>query len=264
MIDLSLIEWPTHRVHLPSVDSTNTYLKEQLRSGSLPPAATLVVADRQTAGRGRGEAQWHSDGGSLTFSIALRAADAAGGDLKTTRLGLLPLIVAMAISEAIEPLVDSPVQIKWPNDVLLAERKVCGVLIESIRGEIGIDVIIGIGINCGPVPHVEGRLRYPATSVAEHLVQLLPAGRSLRQEVLAAVCRQLADALARPWSPETWVAIYERYSYLAGRMVSVDDGERTLRGRCLGVDDAGGLIVQSGDRLHTVLSGQVTPIEWSD
>lgn len=262
MIDLSAIEWPPNRIYLPSVDSTNTYLKERLRAGDLPPReATLVVADRQTAGRGRGESRWHSDVESLTFSLAMRVADGPGGVLAQTQLSILPLIVAVAVTEAISAIIDAPVQIKWPNDVLIGGRKVCGVLIESLRGGEGTDVVVGVGINCGPVRLDASQLRYPATSVSEHLASPLPAGVSLRQHVLQSVCRQLADAVARPWPAETWVAIYERNSFLTGRLVSVDVGDDVYRGRCLGIDAEGGLVLRSDDRLHTIRAGQVTPLE---
>ena len=127
---------------------------------------TLLVAERQSAGRGRFGRKWvTAPGTSLAFSLVMRPTPA-----ETAHLSLFALLGASAVRRAAQPICDASVQVKWPNDVLLDGRKTSGILAESAwQGEKLSGLVLGIGINIlpGSVPPAEGLL-YPATCLQAH------------------------------------------------------------------------------------------------
>src|SRR5437660_12347301 len=123
-----------------SIDSTNLEAMRQARAGA--PEGLSVVAREQSAGRGRLDRTWHSpkDAG-LYFSIVLRPK------LPMNLWPLLPLMAALAVSDALMKSCGLRADIKWPNDILANDRKLCGILAETIETTNGPAAIIGIGIN---------------------------------------------------------------------------------------------------------------------
>ena len=121
--------------------STNDDALAEARAGAAH--GTTFVADLQTAGRGRRQAAWLSPAGeNLLFSVLLRPA------IATPRLSGLPLVTGLAVRDAVAPLIAASPLVKWPNDILVDDKKLCGILVESqIRGAEGVAVVIGIGLN---------------------------------------------------------------------------------------------------------------------
>jgi BirA family biotin operon repressor/biotin-[acetyl-CoA-carboxylase] ligase len=165
-----------------AVPSTNTLAAEWAAEGA--PEGSMVVAEYQAAGRGRQGRSWHAKAGqNLTFSIVLRPA------LPPQQLGLITLAASVAVAEAIAPFT-RPLEpaIKWPNDILLEDRKCCGMLLESAmtgrEAEAPSYVILGIGLNVNQ-DAFPGDLAPLATSL------LLATGRFVPRE------RLLAELLAR-------------------------------------------------------------------
>ncbi|MFN9741032.1 MAG: biotin--[acetyl-CoA-carboxylase] ligase [Acidobacteriota bacterium] len=129
-----------HISHLAIVDSTNTYLKSLVDA----PEGTCVSADEQTAGRGRQNRNWHSaPGEGLYLSILLRPPRGR------TDLPLLSLTAAIAVAETFLAIGLEKIDLKWPNDLLCSERKICGILVETAGLNQGGSprVIVGIGVN---------------------------------------------------------------------------------------------------------------------
>ena len=139
-----------HTVHwYPEVGSTNDVARRLAEGGA--PEGTVVVAGRQVAGRGRLRRFWWSPPGGLWMSLVLRPT------LPPERLPLLTLAVATAVAEAVELLAGRPVAVKWPNDVLVDDRKIAGILLETVTHPHGAEyVVAGIGVNLDvqgePVP----------------------------------------------------------------------------------------------------------------
>ncbi|MFO0630474.1 MAG: biotin--[acetyl-CoA-carboxylase] ligase [Polyangiales bacterium] len=222
--------------------STNDDAREAAVRGA--PHGMTFVADAQTAGRGRLGRRWHSPpGASLYVSIVLRP-NAFARDL-----ALLPLSVGLAVAEAVDrvaPHLDA--RIKWPNDVLVAERKLAGVLVEgALRGDRFQHVVVGVGLNVrGPRPPeaLAGR----ATTLAAEL------GRDVaRREVLAALltCFEARfEALDAGDSAAVVRAVNDRCLSL-GRRVRV--GER--EGVAVEVQDDGGMRVVFDDGAAQVFHG---------
>lgn len=123
-------------IHLNEVDSTNSYLKQHRADY---PDGTVVIADIQTAGRGRRGHDWLADGGMLPFSLLLK---------HPKHPDTLTLCAAVAVCECLEALLpEERFGIKWPNDIILQGHKLCGILCESVCFGSSIDVVCGIGVN---------------------------------------------------------------------------------------------------------------------
>jgi BirA family biotin operon repressor/biotin-[acetyl-CoA-carboxylase] ligase len=246
--------WGLPAVHLfDTVGSTNDAARELAEAGA--PAGTLVLAEEQTAGRGRGGKAWTSPPGlGVWMSMVLRPAT-------LPEPGLLPILVGLAAADALDPFArPGGVAIKWPNDLHLGGRKLGGILCEG-RWEAGSPsfVVAGIGINVLHQPaDFPGEIRPIATSLRIGAGWAPP-----RADVAGAVASALARRLAHP-PAELGGALLESMrarDALLGRRVRVTGGEE-LDGRAMGVTPAGALLVRStSGALRTVRSGTVRPID---
>jgi BirA family biotin operon repressor/biotin-[acetyl-CoA-carboxylase] ligase len=230
------------------IASTSDRLKHLARAGAA--AWTAVVAERQTAGRGREGRRWVSPQGGLYLSVLLRPDQPRG-------VPLLPLLAGVALGEVLDG-VGVACELKWPNDVLVRGRKLAGILTEASSGGSGVEwVVLGIGVNVALDPQaLPEALRETATSlVAEG------ASGASTPELAAATLARLATWLERlPSQPTRIVAAWrERAVAWWGAEVEVRtrDGER--HGRLVGVDEDGALVLDApgGGRIR-LLSGEVT------
>jgi BirA family biotin operon repressor/biotin-[acetyl-CoA-carboxylase] ligase len=183
------------------------------------------------------------------LSLLLRPA------LSVEEVSLIPLAAGVGILEALRHL-DAPAELKWPNDVLIAGRKVGGVLAEAAWGERGLEsVIVGVGVNVSLDPGViPGFVSRETTSLAREL------GREISvEDVAARVLEQLAlwyhrlAANGRKDVVEAWRA---RSAHWWGRSVEVKVGPRFVRGVACGIDDTGALLVDVGGRVMTIVAGE--------
>ena len=205
----------------------------------------MVVADHQTAGRGRLGRTWVTPAGAaLTFSVVLAP------DLADEWWPLLPLVAGYAVAQAVGG------SLKWPNDVLLGDEKVCGILVERLAasGGAGPMAVVGIGVN---VDQTAAELPVPtATSLA--LAGKRRDRTELLGDVLAHIGAGLADA-AR--SPREWVGHYRDLCATVGSDVRVDlPGGEVLEGRATDVDDHGRLVVESPGGTTRVAAGDVVHV----
>jgi BirA family transcriptional regulator, biotin operon repressor / biotin---[acetyl-CoA-carboxylase] ligase len=246
-----------------SIGSTSDRALELGASGE-GPLPLLVLAERQTAGRGRGENRWWSDDGALTFSLLLEAERAR---LPIGDWPKIALVAGLAICGALEQLIPAAeLRVKWPNDVYLNGRKVCGILSESVPGT-RERLVVGIGINVnnggsGPRSKVQGprseqdERHFSATSLIEH----------------DGVCRDLTDVLLRVLDEfdRQWremvesgfiaaaMAFRER-CFLTGKMVRIEQpGGQIVSGMCRGIDESGRLRVATERGEVAIVSGTVS------
>jgi BirA family biotin operon repressor/biotin-[acetyl-CoA-carboxylase] ligase len=238
--------------------STNADLLAAARAGA--PAGTVLVAEEQTAGRGRLGRSWQGQpGAALTFSVLLRPAN-----VPPASRGWLPLLTGVAVASALTAATGVDVSLKWPNDVLAGPAaegsggKLAGILAEQT----GDAIITGIGLN---VSAEHDELPSPqATSL-----WLAGAGVCGREEILVAILRQLEHWYLR-WaggpSPGNADSSELRPAYLRlcstiGLDVRVElPGGRVLSGRAEDVDDVGRLLVSAADGLHAVSAGDVVHV----
>ena len=234
-----------------SVASTNSEVARLAVEGA--EEGVGVVADEQTAGRGRLQRAWSSPkGAGLYFSILLRPRIAA------ERWPLITFVAALATSDAL--LEGSGVQtdIKWPNDLLADERKICGILAEAIDTPTGRAVVVGIGINLTNNAFPQDLLSV-ATSVAQE------SGRQPEHEtILAALLSALArwySLLHEPDGAEKIVAAWaSRSSYAADKLVQVTNGDEVLQGITCGVENDGALRLETAQGLQLIRAGDVTSL----
>ena len=212
-------------------------------------APLLLVAEHQTAGRGRAGRSWLSaPGHSLTFSLAWRFADGLRG------LAGLPLAVGVALAETLGRLGQS-VQLKWPNDVLKDGDKLAGILVETQAMPDGAAwTVVGIGVNLVMPDALEEKIGRSAAAMPW-------LARMDRDELMAAVLDGLADALAL-FARAGFAAFAPRWNLLhawQGRpVVLLDRGEVLHEGLAAGVDDTGRLLLDTAAGRVTVVAGDVS------
>lgn len=235
-----------------SLPSTNTEAARQAMEGA--PEGLVIVADEQTAGRGRLDRQWNSPAGAgLYFSLVLRPTAA------TSSWSLIPLMAALAVHDALLESCGLETDIKWPNDILAQGRKLCGILAETIETSSGRAVVVGVGINLatGSFP---SELTAVATSVhcllgampdAERLLQALIRALLVRYHSFQSGC---GPAVIR----DEWTS---RSSYAMGKRVNVVCVNEVFAGTTRGLESDGALRVETdaGD-VRIVRAGDVTSV----
>ena len=237
---------------LPSIDSTNTELMRRARAGQTEP--TLLVAEQQTAGRGRLGRVWQSDvGASLMLSLGLPMAprDWSG----------LSLAVGVSVAESLQPTLPplEPGQpprigLKWPNDLWLSgDRKLGGILVEtaSFAGAPGESryVVVGIGLNLLPVL-TEG-LRTPPACLRE-VDAALTAPKALAR-IAAPLVQALLGFAEAGFAP--FQARFAQRDLLAGRAVTLSDG---TQGQAHGVTEDGTLLVHTARGMQAITSAEIS------
>lgn len=237
-------------VCLPTVDSTNDEAKRLIASGRR--AELLILADTQTHGRGRYNRTWHSPEGGLYLSLTLRPI------LHFDSIPLHSILCACAIAKALQNMGVDEVELKWPNDVLIAERKVAGILSELIS--IGPDehlIVLGIGINQNtPLNLLPEDIRYSTTSILEHL------GRTTSREKLLCDLLTLIDfRLQATRSSSSFDMVLDEWrqkNATLGSKIRVDDGSMTYIGIAKEILPDGSLLVHTDDGDITLCTGDLT------
>ena len=243
--------WSDVRV-VPELASTNAELARLAREGA--PHGTVVVAEHQSAGRGRLGRAWSSPPrAGLTFSLLVRPDGVAAG-----RWPWLPLLAGVAVAETARREAEVDTALKWPNDVLVGGRKLAGVLLERVEGPTGAAAVAGIGLN---VSARRDELPAEATSLA------LEGSTMLDRSVLLRALLRTFGALYTDWvrtggDPGNGMAdSYTRRCSTLGSTVTVDlpDGKR-LTGRAQSIDDQGRLVVASEGGSVALSAGDVTHV----
>ncbi len=239
----------------PTIDSTNVYAAQLAREGA--PAGTVVIADEQTGGKGRLGRSWVSPAGvNLYVSLILRPSVA------TAVAPQLNLLAAVAVAEAISEVSDLTPAIKWPNDVLVDGKKVCGILAE-MQTEAGAlrSVVLGIGVNINaPLTAFPPELHDKASSL------FLLGGRLLDRATFTAALLTHLEKLYVLWLEQGFLAIrpaWERHAAaLIGKSITVAAPEGTLVGTVLGLDSDGALLLrdENDGTPRRVLAGDVTVV----
>ncbi len=230
----------------PRLRSTNDHAASLRKRGDLfAPAA--VLTSRQTAGRGRGGNAWFSAAGSLTVTFALPIEE-------HLRPEQISLVGGLAVRSALAEMCGQDrIALKWPNDVVVDDLKLAGVLCERVDR---LD-LVGIGVNVNvDLRHAPRELAGKITTLAEI------AGRPVDpNDCLLTIARRLREtALQRRGHPfAALVKEYDRYHALVGRRVSVRHRPEcaSIEGECEGVDQQGRLLVRSAGKLHRIVSGHV-------
>ncbi|MGI9517662.1 MAG: biotin--[acetyl-CoA-carboxylase] ligase [Pirellulaceae bacterium] len=240
----------SHLFFVDQRDSTNDWALELARTtGEMDRA--LFLTRIQTAGRGRGTNRWLAGPGSLTFSLLIPNRCAVG-DRQSC---LLPLAVGCGVSEALarwSP--EIAVKIKWPNDLYWRDRKLGGVLVESVEHP-ARQLVIGCGIN------VNNELGNPELENAISLAETTTGNIDLTEVLIAAAGGILEWVGAVAARPHDVVEQLRALDWLKNRRVKWEQGDDCQQGVAMGIADDGGLYLESTGQMTVIYSGSITPLE---
>jgi len=244
MIDFSVVRFD-------SVDSTNLEAMRHARAGA--PEGLCIVARAQTQGRGRLDRSWQSpkDAG-LYFSIILRPR------IELRAWPLLTLMAASAVHDALIKACGLSTDIKWPNDIFIAERKVCGILAETVETETGSAAIIGIGINlnAGSLPESLADAATVESAIGrkpDHELVLAELGKAIAERYSLLHSHGGAEHTIREWCVNS--------SYATERRVRVSLSNETFDGITRGLESDGALRVETDrGKIRIVRAGDVTAV----
>lgn len=222
--------------------STNADLAARLAAGSYVSEGHWLVADRQTAGKGRLGRVWNDGAGNFMGSTVVRLAP---GDPAPATLALL---TGLAVHEALSPFAGENLQLKWPNDLLLGGAKIAGILLEMARGV----VVVGIGVNLAQAPEVPGRA---VTALADHGS---PPTRDVFGQALAAAF----DLELQRWRAVGLAPLLRRWQSAAHakgtRLRVLPPGEDAVEGAFAGLAEDGNLRLALPDgAIRTIHAGDV-------
>ncbi len=230
-----------HEIRLTTVDSTNRYASERAREWPLP---AVVVAESQTAGRGRGGNRWWSGPGGLTCSLVVAADWSPFQGNEQGLLSLLTTAVLRDYLQTIDGLRGEPFQLKWPNDLYLRERKVCGILLEQASCD-PTRLVIGVGLN------VNNSWALAPEELREQGIALCDVlgGPCEQEELLQGFLQHFAEHFAEPdQARELLRESWKQAHLLDGRIITIEQSGEIRVGRCEGVDEDGALLLRD---IHT-------------
>ncbi|WP_240617313.1 biotin--[acetyl-CoA-carboxylase] ligase [Nocardioides speluncae] len=235
--------------------STNALVAERARAGA--PAGLVIAAEHQTAGRGRLDRTWETPPqAALTFSFLVRPAPLPPG-----RWPWLPLLAGYAVHQALRGV--APTRLKWPNDVLVDDRKLAGILVELVDTDAGQAAVVGIGLN---VSATQDELPVPTATSLALATGTAPDRTELLRGLLATFAHEYAAWAGADGNPDAGLRpAYRQACATLGTDVRVDlpSGEQ-LTGRATDVDESGRLAVETADGTVSVGAGDVVHVRAAD
>lgn len=240
-------------VSFSETDSTNVQARRLAEDGALE--GTVVIADRQNAGRGRLGRHWESPFGvNIYCSVILRP------EIPVQQAPQLTFLSAVAVAETLNKTCSLSAEVKWPNDILINGAKISGLLNEmSAETEQIHFVILGIGINLNmAADQFPDELNYPATSA------LIETGKAVDRQKFLQTFLQSLDSYYSEFLEKGFAPIRRRWESLSGIMslqVEIDQGREKLQGTVVGLDPEGALRLQLEDgQIKSILTGDVRPV----
>lgn len=236
-----------------SVPSTNTSLLDRMSSGEDMPGGFVLAAREQTAGRGRIGRRWVSGSGrNLAFSFIVYA----GGNPQ--RIASLPMAVALGVVDALAGF-GVEARPKWPNDIWVRNRKICGMLTEQQRTSGGKNaVVVGVGVNVNMTSEDAGGIDVPATSV------LIETGRETDLESSLCACLMCIRPRVQTWREDGFAGLRAEWTdgcLFVGEEVIVQETGMRHTGRLAGFGDSGELLLEDLEgAVLRVWSGDVTSV----
>ena len=239
-------------LYFRSLSSTNDVAKHLATRGI--KEGTIVLAENQSKGKGRLGRKWFSPKGGLWFSVILRP------EIEPKHAPKLTLLGSVAVVKTMNKLYGIGAEIKWPNDILINQKKVCGILTEtSIGGENLNFAVLGFGVNANlDLEAFPQHLRDCATTLKAQL------GKEISREILLCNLMENVENSYVSFGNRKFEAILDEWRKLSGFLgshVRILDGKRAIEGTALDLDAEGALIVRLKDQnIHQVISGDVTRI----
>jgi BirA family biotin operon repressor/biotin-[acetyl-CoA-carboxylase] ligase len=232
-------------IYHSKIPSTMELARKEALAGA--PDGTVIIAGEQTAGKGRLGRSWLSPKGCVALSVILHP--------KPAYLASMIMVAALAVMHTVKDVTGLQSIIKWPNDILINARKVCGVLVESgVQGDKSINAVIGIGINVNLEATCLDEIPQPATSLSEELWK--PVSRlEIIRKLLYEIERLYLSAQGSEAVFEEWRQNLETL----GRQIQVKSGDDLFEGFAESVEREGSLMLRlEGGSLKRIMAGDVT------
>lgn len=237
-------------VYFKTIDSTNDQAKRMAEQGAVH--GTLVIADEQTGGKGRRGRSWSTlPDEAVAMTIIVRP------DMSTEKASMLTLVMGMAVASACQELLSVPVRIKWPNDVVVNGKKVCGILTEMSAELHALHyLVIGAGINVN-ITNFPEEIQHVATSL------YLETGQKIRRAALVQLCMKYFEEYYEIfWQTEDFTKLKGRYEEMLVNLeqkVCVLAPGNEYTGIARGINDIGELLVEKEDgQVEAVFAGEVS------
>ena len=228
-----------HLVHFKEIDSTNNYLKNSYR---LLDDFTFATADYQSHGKGRNDRVWQSNSGeNLMFSFLIKNKELIN------KAESFSILTAVEIASLIEKYDIDNVSIKWPNDILIGDKKVCGILLE---GQIPDYLVVGVGLNVNQ-KEFPNDLRRPATSLSLEAKQPFDIDE-LKDRLFSNIVNNFSN-----FKNDDYLKYFRQHNYLQNKRVHVVINNQVFIGEVVGIDDNFCLQVLSRDMLLHIDSGEI-------
>ena len=244
-------EWVAKEVlYFDTIDSTNTKAQELAEKGY--PSGTLVVADKQESGKGRRGRSWVSPSGTGIFMTLMIKPD-----INPNNASMLTLVAALAVAKAITSVTGEEAMIKWPNDIVVNSKKVCGILTEmNAQFDYINHIVVGIGINV----HNES---FPEeiSQMASSLMIEAGGKRFHRAQIIAETMsyfEQYYDTFLKTQDLSALVREYDELLVNRNKSVRVLDPKEPFDGKAIGITPKGELIVDTWESRKLVSSGEVS------
>lgn len=244
-------EWAAKEVlYFDTIDSTNTKAQELAEKGY--PSGTLVVADKQESGKGRRGRSWVSPSGTGIFMTLMIKPD-----INPNNASMLTLVAALAVAKAITSVTGEEAMIKWPNDIVVNGKKVCGILTEmNAQFDYINNIVVGVGINV----HNES---FPEeiSQMASSLMIEAGGKRFHRAQIIAETMlyfEQYYDTFLKTQDLSALVREYDELLVNRNKSVRVLDPKEPFDGKAMGITPKGELIVDTWESRKLVSSGEVS------
>tara|TARA_B100001059_G_C17821169_1_gene578391 strand:- start:859 stop:1842 length:984 start_codon:yes stop_codon:yes gene_type:complete len=231
-------------------DSTNCQLLNRLQAGQVMAPGSVIVAEAQSAGRGRRGRPWYSPFGSnLYFSCYWRLEQGVPAAMG------LSLVIGLAVCRVLQQQYKLQAKVKWPNDIYINEQKLAGILVElSGQADAGCDVVIGIGLNVGMPEHSNQHIDQPYTDIRT------ATGQHIDRNILVVELQRQVTILLTQFSEtgfSAFTAEFNQHDLYANRKVVLLTKE-PISGICRGVDNQGGVIIETADEITIYYGGELS------
>ena len=231
--------------YLSQTNSTNEDAWSSFQDGS--PDGTLFITDNQQEGKGRRQNNWVSTKEkSLTFSFILQP------EMQLEKLGLLPLLTGVSIVEAIKSSASIQTGLKWPNDIMLNEKKMGGILVESKSGQNGLGVVVGVGLNINESEQdIPDSLSKQATSLA-----IYSNSSSSRELILSAILNEFEQLYQNQM--DDIIPLWQEYCIHRNTSVTFHSENHRSRGIFQGINSLGHAEINMNGKTESFSAGMVT------
>lgn len=247
-------EYIGHNLHFyEEVESTNNTAKKFVENGA--PEGTVIIAEHQTAGRSRKKTDWVSPEGGIYMTMILRP------DVTLLEASQLTIVTGVAIAKTLKDVFNINVGIKWPNDLLIGNKKICGILTEAVTDHDNLDaVLVGVGIDVNiDEKDMPDKLQKVATSVKKELNTEFNRAAIMRE--FFKIFEQLYEEFKNN-NFKYIVSEWRRLSSTTGNRVKVYSNGKALIADAVGITNEGALIVETDDeKLEKITSGECIIID---